>query len=106
MKTRYIRRFFIMTGLFIALIASGLLNTNAGAQGGVRLRQPFTGTYRLTAYIDHQTPLATEDGYMYVYTGERYLDCPGSGEAWTTQGPYCYDTLKVLTMPSQEISLF
>lgn len=63
----------------------------ANAQGGVSFRQPFNGTRRLTAYVDHRSPNYTYDGYIVVYNGEDRPSCVDCGQSWTTQGPYCYD---------------
>lgn len=78
--------------LFCAAIAA-LSGDKAETQGGVRLRLPFTGTRRWTAYVDHRSPDYSEDGYMVVYLGEERGNCPDIGAAWNpvTQGPYCYD---------------
>lgn len=66
---------------------SGLFSSHVEAQGGVRLRQPFAGTYRLTAYVDHRSPNYTYDGNVVVYNGEERPNCPDCGGTWTNQGP-------------------
>lgn len=73
-----------------ALVAGGLINSEVGAQGGIRLLLPFSGTRRLTSYVDHRSPYQ-HDGNVYVYTGEERLTCVDCGQSWTNQGPYCYD---------------
>jgi len=77
--------------LAIVLVCSGLFGSKVEAQESIRLRQPFAGTYRLTAYVDHRSPNYTYDEKVVVYNGEERLNCPACGEAWTNQGPYCYD---------------
>jgi murein DD-endopeptidase MepM/ murein hydrolase activator NlpD len=91
MRYAHLPRLLSIAILVIALAVSGLLGSDVEAQGGIRLRQPFAGTYRLTAYVDHRSPDYTYDGNVVVYNGEERLDCPDCGEAWTNQGPYCYD---------------
>lgn len=91
MRHAYLLRFLSIAILAIVLAISGLFGSEAEAQGGIRLRQPFAGTYRLTAYVDHRSPNYTYDGNVVVYNGEERLNCPDCGEAWTSQGPYCYD---------------
>ncbi len=63
--------------LAIALVCSGLFGSKVEAQGSIRLRQPFAGTYRLTAYVDHRSPNYTYDGKVVVYNGEERLNCRG-----------------------------
>ena len=91
MRHASLLRFLSIAILDIVFAISGLFGSEAEAQGGIRLRQPFAGTYRLTAYVDHRSPDYTYDGNVVVYNGEERLDCPDCGEAWTDQGPYCYD---------------
>ncbi|MBI3734293.1 MAG: M23 family metallopeptidase, partial [Chloroflexi bacterium] len=56
-----------------------IFSTRASADF-IRLRPPFSGTVRLTAFFDHQTPRCYWigqppcDGYVWIYTGERVLD--------------------------------
>jgi murein DD-endopeptidase MepM/ murein hydrolase activator NlpD len=59
------------------------------AGGGVVLRPPFNGTYRVTAYFDHDEPSydAGDDGYIWIYNGERVA----SSYANKTGEPYPYD---------------
>jgi hypothetical protein len=89
MKLRLTRRFLFIAALAATLAVNGLPGTKAEAQAGIRLRQPFAGTYRLTAYVDHRSPDYTYDGFVVVYNGDEALNCPGCGEDWTNQGPYC-----------------
>ncbi len=91
MRHASLLRFLSIAILDIVFAISGLFGSEAEAQGGIRLRQPFAGTYRLTAYVDHRSPDYTYDGNVVVYNGEERLDCPDCGEVWTDQGPYCYD---------------
>jgi len=58
------------------------------AGGGIVLRPPFDGTYRITAYFDHDDPNYTEDGYNWIYNGERV---PATGYPSCTGEPYPYD---------------
>ena len=80
----------IMAVALTALVVGGLLNSKVDAQGVIRLRLPFDGTRRLTAYVDHRSPYQ-HDGNMFVYTGEERLSCVDCNQSWTNQGPYCYD---------------
>jgi len=90
-NSRGTHKLLMIVGLIITLILGGTLNARVEAQGnGVRLRQPFEGTYRLTAYVDHHSPDYTADDVVVVYNGEKRRNCPDCGETWTTQGPYCY----------------
>lgn len=90
MKLKLIPVFLLIT-TFITLSAGELANSQIEAQGNLRLRLPFTGIYRLTSYVDHQSPLNPGDNTIVMFNGEAYNNCPGSTEQWTTQGPYCYD---------------
>jgi len=74
--------------LLLTLILSG----RASASGGVKLRPPFyraDGTYRVTAYFDHDEPSygTGADGYIQIYTGERVA----SSYINKTGEPYPYD---------------
>jgi len=51
MRYAHLPRLLSIAILVIALAVSGLLGSDVEAQGGIRLRQPFAGTYRLTAYV-------------------------------------------------------
>jgi hypothetical protein len=88
MHNRFTIKLLTVVGLLITLTVGGLPSAKVDAQGGVRLRQPFNGTRRLTAYVDHRSPNYTQDGNVVVYTGEERLNCPDCGEAWTDQGPF------------------
>jgi murein DD-endopeptidase MepM/ murein hydrolase activator NlpD len=59
------------------------------AGGGVVLRPPFNGTYRVTAHFDHDRPnyAAGTDNYIWIYNGERVA----SSYANKTGEPYPYD---------------
>jgi murein DD-endopeptidase MepM/ murein hydrolase activator NlpD len=91
MQNGHALKLLAVGGLLVTLAASAFPCAKVGAQGGIRLRQPFGGTKRLTAYVDHRSPDYTEDGNVVVYMGEERFDCPDCGETWTNQGPYCYD---------------
>lgn len=58
---------------------------NAG--GGVVLRPPFNGTYRVTSYFDHQNPNYVGDNWIWIYNGERVA----SSLPNHTGEPYPYD---------------
>ena len=85
------QRLLLAVILLFVIVANGTFSSDVEAQGGIHLRQPFAGTYRLTAYVDHRSPGYTYDGNVVVYNGEERPNCPECGESWTTQGPYCYD---------------
>lgn len=91
MRNRFTIKLLTVVGLLITLTVGGLPSAQVDAQGDIRLRQPFDGTRRLTAYVDHRSLNYTQDGNVVVYKGEERLNCPDCGEAWTDQGPYCYD---------------
>ena len=59
------------------------------AGGGIVLHPPFDGTYRVTAYFDHDEPSygVGADGYNWIYNGERV---PASYPNKTGE-PYPYD---------------
>ena len=67
MRYAHLPRLLSIAILVIALAVSGLLGSDVEAQGGIRLRQLFAGTYRLTAYVDHRSPDYTYDGNVVVY---------------------------------------
>lgn len=58
------------------------------AGGGIVLHPPFDGTYRVTAYFDHDDPNYAGDGYNWIYNGERV---PATGYPSCTGEPYPYD---------------
>lgn len=84
------QKLFTATLILSCIIFLGTWGSAEAQGGAVRLRLPFDGVRRITAYVDHRSPGAY-DGNMVVYHGEERENCPGSGTAWTTQGPYCYD---------------
>jgi hypothetical protein len=92
MKTQHIAKLLAFATLII-MILSYLSHHQAMAQGGLNLRLPFSGTHRLTAYVDHRSPTYGNDTYsnIVVYNGEDRIPCADCGQAWTTQGPYCYN---------------
>ena len=72
------------------LLPSALPVRPVHAGGGIVLRPPFDGTYRVTAYFDHDEPsyaYGPPDGYNWIYTGERV---PSSYPNKTGE-PYPYD---------------
>ncbi len=77
------RRVFVLSvcaTLFLSLLPAIAFPTVAG--GGIVLRPPFDGTYRLTVYFDHYAPTYGNDpdGDVTIYTGETTDSCD----------PYCY----------------
>lgn len=93
MKHKLAYKLPVVIAVAITVAMATLLSTEIKAQGALSLRQPFSGTRRWTAYVDHRSPDYSEDGYMVVYLGEERGNCPDIGAAWNpvTQGPYCYD---------------
>jgi murein DD-endopeptidase MepM/ murein hydrolase activator NlpD len=71
----------------VSLSLAVLLFQSAKARGGVILRPPFEGNYRVVSYFDHQTPNYTGDNYIWIYNGERV----SSSLAAHTGEPYPYD---------------
>jgi murein DD-endopeptidase MepM/ murein hydrolase activator NlpD len=71
----------------LSLSAAPVRPVQAG--GGVVLHPPFNGTYRVTAYFDHDSPnYATgADNYCWIYNGEQVA----SSYANKTGEPYPYD---------------
>jgi murein DD-endopeptidase MepM/ murein hydrolase activator NlpD len=57
-----------------------LIVTSSAQATTIRLRPPFSGTYRQTAYLDHVQPFTT-DGSIIIYNGEQTPD----------NSPYPYD---------------
>jgi murein DD-endopeptidase MepM/ murein hydrolase activator NlpD len=79
----------VLTLVMTALLLSIAPVWPVRAGGGVVLRPPFNGTYRVTAYFDHDSPnYATgADNYIWIYNGERVA----SSYANKTGEPYPYD---------------
>jgi len=84
-------RIVVLLALILATAASWIPTSSARvrANGGVKLRPPFDGTYRTTAYFDHDEPsyAAGADDYIHIYNGERV---PSSYTNKTGE-PYPYD---------------
>ncbi|MDY7077405.1 MAG: peptidoglycan DD-metalloendopeptidase family protein, partial [Chloroflexota bacterium] len=79
----YVRRICVLSvcaTLFLSLLPA--IASPAVAGGGIVLRPPFNGTYRLTSYFDHYEPTYGNDpdGDVTIYTGETTDSCD----------PYCY----------------
>lgn len=93
MDTNHTFKLLMATVLIIVTALGKPSSHQATAQGGVNLRLPFNGTRRLTAYVDHRSPTYGQDTYsnIVVYNGEDRPECVECGQAWTTQGPYCYN---------------
>ncbi len=64
------------------LVISFSIEHVSGAMGGIGLRPPFNGTYRLTSFFDHYYPqyASDPDGLVTIYTGEKVANC----------SPHCY----------------
>lgn len=77
----------LMAAIALLLVVLFVLPVHAG--GGIMLRPPFDGTYRTTAYFDHDEPSYAigADGYIQIYNGERVP----SSYANKTGEPYPYD---------------
>lgn len=65
----------------LALQAKSLRSAEVEAAGGVPLRPPFDGTYRLTSFFDHNYPNYGHDNEVTIYTGESVANC----------SPHCYE---------------
>lgn len=59
----------ILTVAMLASITPPAQPAHAG--GGIVLRPPFDGTYRVTAYFDHESPNYGDNNYIWIYNGER-----------------------------------
>ncbi len=68
--------------LLSVVLMLGLHSSGVVAAGGIPLRPPFVGTYRLASFFDHYYPnyTADPDGRITIYTGENVADC----------SPHCY----------------
>ena len=73
------------------LVLAILLVQPVQAGGGVMLRPPFDGTYRLTAYFDHESPNYGDDDYIWIYNGERRPANSQNDNPACTGDPYPYD---------------
>jgi murein DD-endopeptidase MepM/ murein hydrolase activator NlpD len=82
------RKLLSIAGLLLTVLAGELLCAKAQAQGGIRLRLPFDGTFRMTSNVDHNAP-GVDDGYMVVYHGEERLPCAAAYSS--DSEPYCCD---------------
>ncbi len=86
------RKVSIIVFLALVLATTALLifiSSDRVRAGGIRLWPPFDGTYRTTAYFDHDEPSygIGADGYIQIYNGERVP----SSYANKTGEPYPYD---------------
>jgi len=61
------------------------------ANGGVVLRPPFDGTYRVTSYFDHENPNYGDNNYIWIYNGERRPANSQNDNPPCTGNPYPYD---------------
>ena len=70
----------VCAGLLLLLLMA--FTSPIAAGGGIALRVPFDGIYRLTSYFDHDEPTYDNDpdGDVTIYTGETTDSCD----------PYCY----------------
>jgi len=66
--------------VILALVV-GLHAATVAKAGGISLRPPYTGTYRLTSFFDHHYPNYGHDNEITIYTGESVADC----------SPHCYE---------------
>jgi murein DD-endopeptidase MepM/ murein hydrolase activator NlpD len=84
-----VNHILILTLVVTALLLSILPVWPARAGGGIVLRPPFDGTYRVIAYFDHEKPNygSGADGFIRIYIGERV---PASYPNKTGE-PYPYD---------------
>ncbi len=100
MNTQSIAKLLISVTLIIITILGDSLRHEVMAQGGISLRIPFNGTRKLTAYVDHRSPIYGNDTYsnIVVYNGEDRIPCVDCGQAWTTQGPTVTTVMTALTM--------
>jgi len=83
-KTRLSTRNLIIASLGVTalMLLLGLYcSLRVEAAGGISLRPPFEGTYRQTAYFDHNHPDYGNDNEITIYTGESVADC----------SPHCYE---------------
>lgn len=71
----------VVAGLWLLTLLS-MPASPVMAGGGIVLRPPFDGVYRLTSYFDHYMPNYDDDpdGDVTIYTGETTDTCE----------PYCY----------------
>ena len=83
----YLTLTFVLMATMVLLVI--VLVRPARAGGGIVLRPPFDGTYRVTAYFDHEKPNygSGADGFIWIYNGERV---PASYPNKTGE-PYPYD---------------
>ncbi len=78
--------------LTVAMLASATPPAQpAHAGGGVVLRPPFDGTYRVTAYFDHENPNYGDNNYIWIYNGERRPANSQNDNPPRTGNPYPYD---------------
>lgn len=78
----------------VVLLLTLALSDHTHAGGSVKLRPPFyraDGTYRVTAYFDHENPNYTDDDHIWIYNGERRLANSQSDTPPRTGDPYPYD---------------
>jgi murein DD-endopeptidase MepM/ murein hydrolase activator NlpD len=88
-RKRHTTTVSILVLIVAVLSLSIVLAQPVNAGGGVVLRPPFNGTYRVTAYFDHDRPNYDigADGYIWIYNGERVT----SSFPNKTGEPYPYD---------------
>lgn len=90
MKSRF---FAVLANTLLVVLLLMPFNTRVSrAEGGIRLHPPFSGTYRVTAFFDHEKPSYCNqaDGYITIYNGERVSAyCGYSSPPWGD--PYPYD---------------
>ncbi len=88
-KLRIIFKVIFSSFLTIILGFAVTLMKVSAASGGVQLRLPFQGVYRMTAYFDHESPDYGDNNYIWIYNGEQ-VAATTLGEGATGE-PYPYD---------------
>ncbi|MDY7079792.1 MAG: hypothetical protein SXV54_23155 [Chloroflexota bacterium] len=65
MKQRTHIRPVLVYALIVAMLLPAVLSAQpVCAGGGIVLHPPFDGTYRVTAYFDHENPNYGDDNYI------------------------------------------
>ncbi|MBI5564583.1 MAG: peptidoglycan DD-metalloendopeptidase family protein [Chloroflexi bacterium] len=70
----------VMLSMLLLVVVIALYRTSSVIAGGIVLRPPYNGTYRVTTFFDHHYPDYGEDNEVTIYTGEQTADC----------SPHCY----------------
>ena len=91
MKSRF---FAVLTcGLLAMLLLTPFSARVSHAEGGIRLHPPFSGTYRVTSYFDHEKPSYCYEAndYITIYNGEHVSAYCGDPLNPPWGDPYPYD---------------